>query len=105
MKFKSLLKESILEEAEMSDSESSSSISHEYGGRMLKSQLKKIIMDSVKIHDNTDNHDKIDPWVVDHIARAMELVSQVSGYVTGLEDEDSQDEMSGKEIMISLGGK
>jgi hypothetical protein len=101
MKFKSLLKESILEEAEMSDSDSSSS-SDEYGGRMLRSQLQKIIMCSQKIHDYMHNHDKIDPWVEDHIARAMELVSQVSGYIIGLEDEDSEEEVDQNHMIVSM---
>jgi hypothetical protein len=106
MKFKSLLKESILEEAEMSDSDSSSSSSSksdEYGGRMLRSQLQRIIMCAGKIHDHMQNHDKAEPWVEDHISRAMELVSQVAGYVRGLEDEDGEEEGTEDHMIVSLG--
>ena len=108
MKFKSLLKESILEEAEMSNSESSSSSSSksdEYGGRMLRSQLQRIIMCAGKIHDHMQNHDKAEPWVEDHIARAMELVSQVAGFVRGEEDNDGEEEEQGTQdhMIVALG--
>ena len=94
------------ENDEMSDSDSSSSISStsdEYGGKMLRSQLQRIIMCAGKIHDHMQNHDKAEPWVEDHISRAMELVSQVAGYVRGEEDSEGEEQGTEDHMIVSLG--